>query len=257
MKRGTLLIGRALEIRVSGRRLFGPLDFELKAGECWGVLGRNGAGKTTLIHTFAGLRAPAQGEIRVMGRPLAGYRRRHLARLLGLVPQDDSEGFPTTVLDAVLAGRYPFLGFWNREQGGDLSRARNALRAMGLLGLASRSTSTLSGGERRRLALATLLTQDPPIALLDEPLGHLDLGHQKLVLETLRQRCTRGSTVLMSLHDPALARRYCSHLLLLLGDGEVIAGGAEDAGRLELLEKAYGHPLIEVPSPTGPLFAPR
>jgi iron complex transport system ATP-binding protein len=145
--------------------------------------------------------------------------RREIARRLGLLLQDDTETFPSTVLETTLMGRHPHLTGVAGESPEDLALARAALVAMGLRNFEARPVATLSGGERRRLALARLLTQDPGVLLLDEPVNHLDPLYQMGVLEHMRQLAAAGHGVLMTLHDPSLARRFASHALLLFTDG--------------------------------------
>lgn len=239
-----LLQADGLTLGVGGRTLVTGLDLAIRAGECWGVLGPNGTGKTSLLLTLAGLRAARSGEIRWQGTPLAELPRQQLAQGLGLLLQDDSDPFPANVLQTALTGRHPHLGRWGWEGEHDLALARQALADTDLTGLEARDVATLSGGERRRLAIATLLTQAPRLALLDEPTNHLDLRHQVSLLAMLRERFTRhGGALVMVLHDLNLALRYCDRLLLLYGDGrwEALASPQQaDAARLSTL---YGLPL--------------
>lgn len=239
-----LLEARALEVGIGGKRVCSQLALGLQPGQCWGVLGPNGAGKTTLLHTLAGLRAPAAGEVLLLEQPLAALRRRRIAQLLGLLPQDSHDALPATVLETALIGRHPFLSTWQWEGAADITRAREALAQVGLRGFESRQIDTLSGGERRRLALATLLTQAPRVYLLDEPTNHLDLQHQIGLLTALKQ--TVGASegvILMSLHDINIAARFCDHLLLLFGGGEALAGPAEALLEPDILSRLYGYPI--------------
>ncbi|MEJ2688162.1 MAG: ABC transporter ATP-binding protein, partial [Gammaproteobacteria bacterium] len=174
----TLLATRELAVRIADVRVCSGLDLTVEAGQCWCVLGRNGVGKTTLLHALAGLGNPAAGAVYMDGIPLHEVPAAARARHLGLLLQDHSDPFPATVLDTVLIGRHPHLGLWRWEGPEDYRRARRALEAMGLAGFEQREIHTLSGGERRRVGLATLLTQDPAVYLLDEPTNHLDLHHQ-------------------------------------------------------------------------------
>ncbi|MCK7500092.1 MAG: ABC transporter ATP-binding protein [Comamonadaceae bacterium] len=122
------------------------------------------------------------------------------------------DAFPLTVLEAALVGRYPHTPGWGWESAADLRLARQALRRADLDGIEQRDCATLSGGERRRLALAALLTQQPELYLLDEPTHHLDPHHQITLLDLLAAECRDGKAALMTLHDPNLAARYCSHV---------------------------------------------
>jgi len=244
---GALLATEALRVEIGGKRIGGGLDLAVAAGETWAVLGANGAGKTTLLHTLAGLRPPAAGRVQLDGRPLAAQRPRDVARRLGILLQDSADPFPTTVLETALIGRHPHLGPWEWEGADDRALARAALAEVDLAGLESRPVDSLSGGERRRLALATLLVQDPALYLLDEPTNHLDLHHQVHLLGHLRARAReRGGALVMALHDVNLAARFCDHALLVFADGEVLHGRTDELLRPGHLSCLYDHPIEAV-----------
>lgn len=236
-----------LTVEIGGQVLVRELGFELAAGERLAILGRNGAGKTTLLHSLAGLRTPAAGSIALCGDALAALTPTQVAQRRGILLQHQLDAFPASVLETALIGRHPWLGRWTWESRADEALARDALRAVGLEALALRDVHTLSGGERQRLAIATLLTQAPQLALLDEPLAHLDLNHQVAVLDLFsRQVREAGLAVVMVLHDINLALRHADRALLLFDDGSHVIGPVAEVMQAELLSRLYGHPLREL-----------
>ncbi|HIP53714.1 MAG TPA: ABC transporter ATP-binding protein, partial [Chromatiales bacterium] len=184
----TLLEGRGLHIRIGEHQVCRDAHLRIHSGQCWGLLGRNGSGKTTLLRALAGLHPLEEGEIRLEESPLRSLPRRAIARRLGLLLQEDAFPFPVTVEEAVLTGRHPHLPPLGWESAKDRRIAHDALAAVRMTGFAQRLTSTLSGGERRRVAIATLLAQAPILMLLDEPTNHLDLDQQIRILTLLRER---------------------------------------------------------------------
>ena len=243
-----------LTVEVARRALVRDLELAIAGGTVTAILGRNGAGKTLTMHTLAGLRAPATGEVTLNGEVLARWPRRALARKLGLLTQTTEDPFPSTVLDSVLVGRHPHIDFWRWESDADREIARAALAAVALEDLGERDVDTLSGGERRRVALATLFAQNPDVLLLDEPINHLDPHHQLDVLKLLREQAGAGRTVVMSLHDAGLAARFSDHALLLFGDGEWLSGPTTSVLTPETMTKLYGVAVREIAWAGGRTF---
>lgn len=254
---GAILQTRALSVSIGGKQVCRELDVALDAGERWAILGLNGVGKTSLLHTLGGIRAGDGGEILLDGASLAATPRRQVAQRLGLLFQDSDEAFPSSVMEAALIGRHPHLHAWEWEGARDEAIARAALHAVGLAGFEARSTATLSGGERRRLALAALLVQDPQLLLLDEPVNHLDVHHQIAALDLLAALAReQGKTLLMVLHDVNLAIRYCDKALLLFGDGETLQGTTHELLTPANLQRLYRHPMRRVHTDAGDFFYP-
>ena len=241
-------------ISVPGRTLIDGLDIHLKPGEMIAVLGQNGAGKTLTLNTLAGLRAIESGSIQLDGRELSERPRLEVARRLALLPQLIDDIFPATVLDTVLTGRHPHIGTLRWESTEDYDIAMAALITMDLGEYSQRNVLTLSGGERRRLAVAQILAQRPAIFLLDEPTNHLDPQHQFDVLREFRRLADDGACVIASLHDVNLASRFADRCLLLHGDGRWELGTTEDTLDEARLSALYGTGIERIDWRSGSVF---
>jgi len=229
-----------LTLQTGTRTLVESLDLTLESGEVLGILGANGAGKSTLLTVLAGLAAPAQGRVTLDGSALDTLPPLTRAQHIGLLPQGDEGGFFGSVADFVALGRYPFDAAQGRPFGhapGDLAPH---LATWELTELALRPLDTLSGGERQRARLAQLAVQAPRIALLDEPLTHLDPAHQARLLAWARSEADAGHSVVLTLHDPNWAACHCDRLLFLHGDGRWQLGGPAELLTPDALEALYG-----------------
>jgi iron complex transport system ATP-binding protein len=229
-----------LTLKQGDKILLDALSLSIHPGECWALLGRNGAGKTTLLHTLAGVRPASMGQIKLLEQPLSNWRPRQRARHVGLLTQDASEGFEASVFEAAQSGRHPHIERWSDGSMDDANIVQNALNTCGLNGFEQRRVNGLSGGERRRLGIATLLAQNPALMLLDEPLNHLDMRWQWCILSQLRTLAEQGYGLLMSLHEPNMALRSCTHALLIQDHGAWQAGRVEELLTPANLEAVYG-----------------
>lgn len=253
----TLLRSESLEVRIAEVLVCRNLHLSVKRGDIYAILGANGVGKTTLLHTLGGLHLAQSGGITLRDRPLTALPARQRARSIGMLFQDNTVNFPATVLETVLTGRHPYIQAWQWESPQDFAIAAQAMRDMELEPLAGRLVQQLSGGERRRVALAALLAQQTDILLLDEPTNHLDVKHQILLLERLLERATKNNAaVVMVLHDVNLAARFCNHALLLYGQGRYESGPADQVLTSENLSTLYDMDMRAVRSGVHTFFTP-
>jgi iron complex transport system ATP-binding protein len=229
-----------LAIDVAGRRLVDGLTMTVARGELVAVLGQNGAGKTLTLHTLAGLRPAREGTVHLLGTDVTLSKRHQVARHLALLPQHVDDIFPATVIDTALIGRHPHIGRLSWESQQDLDIARASLVSVDLEALANRDVLTLSGGERRRLAIAQILTQAPDLYLLDEPTNHLDPQHQLDALQIFREKADAGAAVVASLHEVNLAVRFADRCLLLYGNGRWDLGPTSEILNPARLSELYG-----------------
>jgi iron complex transport system ATP-binding protein len=212
-----------LSVRLNGAVIVDGATLELRSGELTVLIGPNGAGKTTLVRALAGL-LPAQGKIELNGRPLGTLTARERARHIAYLPQGHVFHWPMAVAAVVALGRFPHADAFSPLSDADRAAVEHALTATGCRPFAARPVTTLSGGERARVALARALASEAPILLADEPTVSLDPRHQLVVMELLARAAHGGGAVLAILHDLALAAHFADHVLVM-DRGRLIAEG--------------------------------
>ncbi len=195
------------------------VDFKIGHGEKVALLGPNGAGKSTLLLHTDGLLLPASGEVVVCGMPVERKTLADVRRRVGMVFQNpDDQLFMPTVEEDVAFGPL--------NMGLDADeveiRISAAMRAVGAEGLRKRSPMQLSGGQKRAVALATVLAMRPQILVLDEPTANLD-GRTRRSLMSVLGRI--DSTCIMATHDLAVARALCTRAIVM-DEGRVVADGS-------------------------------
>ena len=252
-----LIAVRDLRVGIGARTFCRDLEFALHAGQRLAIVGRNGAGKSTLLSVLAGLRPAQAGLVELAGQTYAQLGPRQSALRRAWLPQARIDAFSATVLETTLVGRHPHLERWGWESEKDARIVRAALAAVGLADFEQRDVQSLSGGERQRVAIATLLAQEAPLMLLDEPLADLGLKHQIAVLDLFAAAALKGAGVIMVLHDPALAHRYCDLALLVDGDGGCAFGPVEEMLTAERLSVLYDYPLHALECDGHVSFVPR
>lgn len=228
----------------AARPAFRGLDVEILAGRALTILGANGVGKSTLLRCLAGLARPSAGEVRIGDTKLSSLHDTARARFVAFVAQSEADVFNFTVQDVVLTGRAGHIGWLGRPGARDHARAKRALDMIGIGALARRSMLELSGGERQLVRLARALVQKSPILLLDEPTAHLDVAHQRHVLEIIRDLVAEDCIVVTSSHDPNHALACGGRVLALFPDGSPVLCTVEALlSSSRILERIYGAPF--------------
>ena len=222
--------------------LFG-VDLHVHPGERVALLGPNGAGKTTMVLHLNGILRAGRGSVAISGLPVEDANLLEIRRRVGIVFQDpDDQLFMPSVRDDVAFGPAN-LGL---PRPVIEERVESALRAVGMLEYADRPPHHLSFGQRRRVAVATVLAMEPEILVLDEPSSNLDPASRRELADIIT---SLGVTVLMVTHDLPYALQLCERSVIL-ADGVITADGATrdllaDAALLERhrLELPYGFTL--------------
>lgn len=212
-----------------GKAILDGVDWQVREGERWVVLGANGAGKTTLLALAATLLHPTSGVAAILDEVLGLTDVFELRPRIGLASSVLAQAIPDDepVLDVVRTGAYAMLGSWREEYAGlDTARALALLEAWGAARLTERSFGTLSEGERKRVQIARAQMPDPEMLLLDEPAAGLDLGAREDLLERLQQLTldARAATLVLVTHHVEEIPAGMTHALLLR-DGRVVARG--------------------------------
>lgn len=194
------------------------VTFRVTHGEKVALLGLNGAGKSTLLLHTNGLLLPTSGEVNVGGIPVSRKTAPSVRRAVGMLFQNpDDQLFMPTVEEDVAFGPLNM----GLEQEETARRVAEALRRVGASDLAKRASSQLSGGQKKIVAFATILSMEPEILVMDEPTASLDMRGARRVAEII---AGFGHTCLIASHDLELARELCPRSILI-ADGRVAADG--------------------------------
>ncbi len=217
------------------------LSLNMDNGEFIGVVGPNGSGKSTLIKTITKVVNPWEGTVRIKGRDVKDLSRDQIAKIAAVVPQDTYISFPFSVEEVVLMGRSPYLGRFENYGIEDKRIADGSMKTTETYRFKERKINEISGGEMQRVMVARALTQEPELLLLDEATSHLDIGHKKEVMDTIKEKNREeGLSVLSVHHNLNLAARYCDKILLLDQGKKHSFGRPEEVLTRTNLRAVYG-----------------
>ncbi len=182
--------------------IFRDVSFSIRQGDIFCILGPNGTGKTTLLKCVGNVIQGWSGTVNLDGRDISILKTSDVARGIGYVPQNQTPSFPFQVRDIVVMGRAPHLNVFSSPSKKDCEIACGAMEMVGILPLAERPCTMLSGGEWQLTLIARALAQEPRVMILDEPASHLDLGNQLRILRVVKSLAERGIGVVMATHFP-------------------------------------------------------
>jgi iron complex transport system ATP-binding protein len=244
-----------LSVRYGLVPVLNQLSFDLLPGEVMCIIGPNGSGKSTLIKTLAGIISPHSGLITLNETPTGTYSKKHLTQLIGYVPQDFQYLTSITVLEAVILGRRPHVG-WSLSSR-DLQIVQDAMEKVQISFMAEKFLTELSGGERQRVFISRVLAQEPEIFLFDEPTSALDIRHQIEVFSMIREISqNQGRSVLVAVHDLNFAYHYADRVMLVDNGKIVSIGTAEEVMTEENLRSVYKVSMQFVNSGTDTFLLP-
>lgn len=229
---------QGLVIKNKGKTLINNLNIEFNQGELWAIIGKNGTGKTTLINTIAGF-DQHQGCITINGNKIDALDQISKAQAVSFLPQLLEASLDCSIDQAISYGRYPW--HQNQSEKEDTIAVESAIREMELESVRTKSIQQISGGELRKVEIATVLAQDSEIMILDEPLNHLDLSMRYKLMKHLKKLSVK-KTIIIVTHDLQYVQEYCTHVLMLTDGENILAGKVKDIMTSKNLNKALGVP---------------
>lgn len=250
----------SLDYQIGGQPILRDVSFSVCRGESVSIIGSNGAGKTTLLKCLNRILPSRRDSVRILSRPLEGFRQSDLAKVVSYVPQAGDRSLPFTAFEFVLMGRYPYFSPFTSIGRKDQEAARNALILTGTEGLEGRFLNTLSGGECQKVFIAAALAQTAEVLLLDEPTTFLDPKHQTEILRILAhaQRET-GVTILTVTHDLNSAALRSDRIVALKQGSVAFDGRPDEIMNNEILGHIYDleFDFLEDPASDRVLAMPR
>lgn len=195
--------------------IFHDVSFSVGSGDIFCLLGPNGTGKSTLLKCVSNVLQGWQGSILLGEKEIAHMKPSEVAKGIGYVPQNQVSAFPFLVKDIVVMGRAPHLSIFSSPNKKDRTIAYGAMKTVGILSIADRPCTTLSGGEWQLTLIARALAQEPRIMVLDEPTSHLDLGNQMKILRVVKELAETGLAIIMASHFPDHAFLVSSEVAIL------------------------------------------
>ncbi|MCH4184076.1 MAG: ABC transporter ATP-binding protein [Eggerthellaceae bacterium] len=220
------------------------ISFSLIDGDVLCILGPNGVGKTTLFKTILGLLPRLGGKILCDDQVIDDGHECTNKSWIAYVPQAHRPAFAFTVFDIVLMGRTSHLKAFATPSDKDRAITRDVLSELGLMDLAERPYTQISGGERQLVLIARALVQQPQILVMDEPAASLDFGNQATMLQHVRNLAyKKGLVVLMTSHNPDHAILVANKTLLIEGRAKTLFGDTNQVVSDSTLSSLYHTPI--------------
>jgi iron complex transport system ATP-binding protein len=219
-------------------------SLEFFSGEVFSIIGPNGSGKSTLLRLASGVLKPLDGTVLLNGKNVFELKRRSVARYLGYLPQETVSLYDLTVEEVVRMGRYPHTQGFGTLRKSDNAVIQECLDLTELIPLKKRPLSKLSGGEKKRAFLASVLAQKPDILLLDEPTSALDVHHQIQFFRLLQNLSSEGMGVVVVTHDINLASLFSDRLMLLSEGEPVVSGPPAEVLSAATVHSVYGEEIL-------------
>jgi iron complex transport system ATP-binding protein len=228
-----------IHFSIDDKKILDGISARFESRKIHGIIGPNGSGKSTLLKNICRIWEPQSGTIVINSRDYTEIPRKELSSLVTLVPQNTTIGFPISVFDIVSMGRNPHLGRFEGLRQKDREIVERSLQQANIYALKDRNINELSGGEGQLAIIARALATEAPLILLDEPTSELDVKHTLEIVEILYEFKEQGKTILVTIHDLNLARRFCDTISILCRGKLFYSGTPEDAFAEENIKQVF------------------
>lgn len=252
-KEGRLLVEHIINLENvtwerDNRTLLKKVDWKVKKGEHWVILGLNGSGKTSLLNVINGYVWPTSGTVHVLGKRFGATNVPELRKTIGWVSSSLQEKIYRTDLAqaVVISGKHASIGLYESVSEGDLNRALELMEVMGCKHLVNRIYETCSQGEKQKLLIARALMADPQILILDEPCNGLDIFAREKLLKSISDlSCLPDGPTLIYVTHQIEEIPPVFHKMLLLRRGEVYtSGNTSEILKEETLSSFFEYPVL-------------
>ena len=230
-----------LSYAIDGKKILDSVTATFAEGKITAIIGANGSGKSTLM-SFLSKTRRSSNAVYFKEQDVDKISAEEYALQVSVLPQRQKMIADFRVEDVVVMGRFPYKKKFRDYTADDRRIARRAMESVGIIDMAQRKLSQMSGGEIQRVLIAKALAQEPELILMDEPTNHLDVKYKLALMKTLR---AYGKTVIIVLHDLSLAIQYCDEVVVMVEGRVLTQGNAKETMQPDLLEKIFGVPFVK------------
>lgn len=218
-----------IRFSIENKTILDGISVNFEPGKIHGIIGPNGSGKSTMLKNICRIWEPQAGTIFINTKDYRSIPRKELSKIVTLVPQQTNVSFPIPVYDIVAMGRNPHLGRFEGLKKTDQEIIDRALKQTNIYELKDRNINELSGGESQLSIIARAFATEAALILLDEPTSELDIKHTLAIISILYTLKEQGKTILVTMHDLNLARKFCDTISIIHRGKMFFTGSPEQA----------------------------